>query len=64
MFHLKQRMKCLEDSAGQGLVEYAVILLFVAIAVVVAVLLSARRSGPITSTLSTRSRFSESFLPG
>jgi Flp pilus assembly pilin Flp len=37
MFHLKQRMKWLEGAAGQGLVEYAVILLFVAVAVVGAV---------------------------
>ena len=37
MPHLKQRMKCLERTAGQGLVEYAVILLFVAIAVAAAV---------------------------
>ena len=37
MFHLKQRMKCLEGTAGQGLVEYAVILLLVAIAVAVSV---------------------------
>jgi Flp pilus assembly pilin Flp len=34
MFHVKQRMKCCEDQAGQGLVEYAMILLFVAIAIV------------------------------
>ena len=41
MFHLKQRlrqrMKWLEGVSGQGLVEYAVILLFVAIAVAAAV---------------------------
>jgi Flp pilus assembly pilin Flp len=37
MFHLKQQMKCLEGSAGQGLVEYALILLFVAIAIAAAV---------------------------
>ena len=33
MFHIKQRMACLGDEAGQGLVEYAMILLLVAIAV-------------------------------
>jgi Flp pilus assembly pilin Flp len=37
MFHLKQRMKWLEGSAGQGLTEYALILLFVAIALALAV---------------------------
>ena len=37
MFHLKQRIKWLEGAAGQGLVEYAVILLFVAVAVAGAV---------------------------
>ena len=34
MFSFKQRMKCLEGAAGQGLVEYALILLLVAVAVV------------------------------
>jgi Flp pilus assembly pilin Flp len=37
ILHFRQRMKCLADAAGQGLVEYAVILLFVVIAVVAAV---------------------------
>ena len=37
MFHLKQRMKWLEGTSGQGLVEYAVILLFVAVAVAASV---------------------------
>jgi Flp pilus assembly pilin Flp len=36
MFHHKQRMNWLEGAAGQGLVEYAVILLFVAVAVAAA----------------------------
>ena len=37
MLHLKQRMAYLGDAAGQGLVEYAMILLLVAIAVVATV---------------------------
>ena len=37
MFHIKQRMACLGDEAGQGLIEYGLILLFVAVAVAAAV---------------------------
>ena len=37
MILLKQRMKWLEGTVGQGLVEYAVILLFVAVALAAAV---------------------------
>ena len=37
MLHLKQRMACLGDEAGQGLIEYGLILLFVAVAVAAAV---------------------------
>jgi Flp pilus assembly pilin Flp len=37
MFHIKQRMACHSDEAGQGLIEYGLILLFVAVAVAAAV---------------------------
>lgn len=37
MAHLRQRIEWLNNAAGQGLVEYALILLFVAIAIAASV---------------------------
>jgi Flp pilus assembly pilin Flp len=37
MFHIKPRMACHEDEAGQGLIEYGLILLLVAVAIAAAV---------------------------
>ena len=36
MFHFKERIAWLDDTEGQGLIEYALIVLFVAVALVVA----------------------------